>query len=145
MYIEVATAVTEELYRSLQKLIPQLTTNNAAPGREELAALLDSKSSKLLIARHPDEKGEIVGILTLTIYRVPTGIRSIIEDVIVDENLRRQGIGAALLSQAIELAKREGANSITLTSNPRREAANLLYQAMGFKRRETNAYYLNLK
>ena len=145
MYIEVATAVTEELYRSLQKLIPQLTTNNTAPGREELAALLDSKSSTLLIARHPDEKGEIVGILTLTIYRVPTGIRSIVEDVIVDENLRRQGIGAALLSQAIELAKREGANSITLTSNPRREAANLLYQAMGFKRRETNAYYLNLK
>ena len=145
MYIEVAFAVTEELHRSLQRLIPQLTTNNTAPGWEELAALIDSKSSTLLIARHPDEKGEIVGILTLTIYRVPTGIRSIIEDVIVDENLRRQGIGAALLSQAIELARREGANSITLTSNPRREAANLLYQSMGFKRRETNAYYLNLK
>ncbi|HET9908955.1 MAG TPA: GNAT family N-acetyltransferase [Anaerolineales bacterium] len=145
MYIEVASAVTEELHRSLQRLIPQLTTNNTAPGWEELASLIDSKSSTLLLARHPGENGEIVGILTLTIYRVPTGIRSIIEDVIVDENLRRQGIGAALLSQAIELARREGANSITLTSNPRREAANLLYQSMGFKRRETNAYYLNLK
>jgi ribosomal protein S18 acetylase RimI-like enzyme len=145
MYIEVASDVTEELYRSLQRLIPQLTTNNTAPGWDELTTLLNSKSSTLLIARHPDEKGDIVGILTLAIYRVPTGIRSVIEDVVVDEKVRKQGIGEALLLHAIELAKEAGASGVALTSNPRRGAANALYQSIGFKRRETNAYYLNLK
>jgi ribosomal protein S18 acetylase RimI-like enzyme len=145
MYIEVASDVTEELYRSLQRLIPQLTTNNTAPGWDELTTLLNSKSSTLLIARQPDEKGNIVGILTLAIYRVPTGIRSVIEDVVVDEKVRRQGIGEALLLHAIELAKEAGASGVALTSNRRREAANALYQSIGFKRRETNAYYLNLK
>jgi ribosomal protein S18 acetylase RimI-like enzyme len=145
MYIEVASDVTEELYRSLQRLIPQLTTNNTAPGWDELTTLLNSKSSTLLIARHPDEKGDIVGILTLAIYRVPTGIRSVIEDVVVDEKVRKQGIGEALLLHAIELAKEAGASGVALTSNPKREAANALYQSIGFKRRETNAYYLNLK
>lgn len=145
MNIEVASDVTEELYRSLQRLIPQLTTNNAAPSWDELTTLLNSKSSTLLIARHPAEKGDIVGILTLAIYRVPTGIRSVIEDVVVDEKVRKQGIGEALLLHAIELAKEAGASGVALTSNPRREAANALYQSIGFKRRETNAYYLNLK
>ena len=70
MYIEKASKTTEELYRALQRLIPQLTTNNPAPDWDELDALVHSESATLLIARHPDEKGEILGILTLTIYRV---------------------------------------------------------------------------
>ena len=145
MYIEKASKSTEELYIALQRLVPQLTINNAAPGWDELDSLVNSKSSTLLIARHPDEKGDIVGILTLAIYRVPTGIRSVIEDVVVDEKVRKRGIGEALLLHAIELAKEAGASGVALTSNPRREAANALYQSTGFKRRETNAYYLNLK
>ena len=81
----------------------------------------------------------------MAIYRVPTGIRSVIEDVVVDEKVRQQGIGEALLRHAIELAREAGASGVALTSNPRREAANALYQSIGFKRRETNAYYLTLK
>ena len=145
MYIEIASDATEELHRSLQRLIPQLTTNNTAPSWDELTTLLNSNSSTLLIARHPDDKGDIVGILTLAIYRVPTGIRSVIEDVVVDEKVRQQGIGEALLRHAIELAREAGASGVALTSNPRREAANALYQSIGFRRRETNAYYLDLK
>lgn len=144
MYIEKASKITEELYTALQRLIPQLT-NNPAPNWYELDSLVNSQSSTLLIARHPDEKGEIAGILTLTIYRVPTGLRSVLEDVVVDEKARRQGVGEALVLHAIELAREAGASGVTLTSNPRREAANGLYQSLGFQRRETNAYYLKLK
>jgi ribosomal protein S18 acetylase RimI-like enzyme len=86
-----------------------------------------------------------VGILCLTIYRVPTGLRSIIEDVIVDESARRQGIGAALMRYAIELAREAGAEGVSLTSNPQREAANQLYQSMGFALRKTNPYFYKLK
>ena len=145
MYIEKVSKITEELYTVLQRLIPQLTTNNPAPSWDDLDSLVNSQESTLLIARYPNQKGEIVGILTLTVYRVPTGLRSIVEDVVVDEKARRQGVGEALLLHAIELAKEAGASGVALTSNPRREAANRLYQSLGFQRRETNAYYLKLK
>jgi ribosomal protein S18 acetylase RimI-like enzyme len=86
-----------------------------------------------------------VGILCLTVYRVPTGVRSIIEDVIVDESMRRRGIGEALVRRALELAREAGADGVSLTSNPKREAANQLYQSMGFQLRQTNPYFYKLK
>lgn len=145
MYIGKVSSVTEELHNALQRLIPQLTIHKSAPDRDELTALVNSESSALLIARYPDEESDIAGILTLVTYRAPTGLRSIVEDVVVDEKMRGQGIGEALMFHAIELAREAGASGVSLTSNPRREAANHLYQSIGFKRRETNAYYFNLK
>ena len=126
-------------------MVPQLGAHKSILALGDLNALIRSESSTLLIARHSDEKSEIVGMLTLTIYRVPTGIRSIVEDVIVDEKFRRRGIAQALLSHAIHMAKDAGADGVSLTSNPGRTAANQLYQAMGFEKRETNAYFYKLQ
>jgi len=145
MHIEKVSEVTEELLDALQRLIPQLSAHKAAPTLDELTALTNSQSSTLLIARVSDEKSSIVGMLTLAIYRVPTGIRSIIEDVVVDESMRRRGIAEALMRRAIELAREARASGMSLTSNSQRAAANHLYQSMGFKRRETNAYSYDLK
>jgi ribosomal protein S18 acetylase RimI-like enzyme len=145
MYIGKAFEVTQELYEALQRLIPQLGAHKVPPTLDELNELVKSDSSTLLVAREPDENSPIVGILSLTIYRVPTGMRSIIEDVIVDENMRRRGIGETLVRHAIELAREAGANGVSLTSNPRREAANRLYQTIGFELRQTNPYFYRLK
>ena len=145
MYLEKVSEVTDELLNALRRLIPQLSAHKTAPTRDELTELVNSESSTLLIARVPDEKSAIVGMLTLAIYRVPTGIRSIVEDVVVDESMRRRGIAEALLRRAIELAREARAGGVALTSNSRRAAANHLYQSMGFKRRETNAYSYDLK
>ena len=138
MQIEVVTRADEELFEAFQRLVPQLTNNNPPPSLDELTALVQEASSTLLAARN--ESGQIIGALNLTIYRVPTGIRSIIEDVIVDLSARGQGVGEALMQKAIEIAKEKGAANITLTSNPIRMAANSLYLKMGFKKRDTNAY-----
>lgn len=145
MQIEQVTAATGELWEAFQRLVPQLTSNNPPPTREDLAALVNSESAVLLVARLPDQRGPIVGAASLTIYRVPTGIRAIIEDVIVDESARGQGIGEALVHRLLEIAKDRGAKGVSLTSNPKREAANRLYQRMGFTRRETNAYYYRFR
>ena len=145
MYIGKVSSVTEELHNAFQRLIPQLTIHKLAPDQDALTALVNSESSTLLIARYPDQESDIAGILTLVIYRVPTGLRCLVEDVVVDEKMRGQGIGEALMLHAIELAREAGASGMSLTSNPRREVANHLYQSIGFKRRETNAYYFNLK
>jgi len=142
MQVEIATTADEELYQAFQRLVPQLTENNPPPSLDDLKALVRDSSSTLLVARN--ERGEIVGALTLAVYHVPTGIRSIIEDVIVDKSARGQGIGKALMRCAIDLAGEKGAKNISLTSNLTREAANKLYQRMGFTKRETNLYQIKL-
>ena len=142
MQIDVVTRADDDLYKAFQRLVPQLTDNNPPPSLNDLADLVRDASSTLIVARN--EQGKIVGALTLTVYHVPTGIRSIIEDVIVDHSARGQGIGEALMQRAIEIAREKGAGNISLTSNPMREAANRLYLRVGFKKRETNAYQMKL-
>jgi len=145
MFIEKVSGLTEEVYTAVSLLIPQLGAHKANPTWDELNALIRSETSILLTARYPDEAGQIAGMLTLTIYRVPTGTRSIVEDVIVDEKMRRQGIADALMRYAIELARKGGADVMTLSSNHTREAANKLYQSMGFQKRDTNSYIYKLR
>jgi ribosomal protein S18 acetylase RimI-like enzyme len=98
----------------------------------------------MFIARSVDT-GQIIGSLTLALFRIPTGMRAWIEDVVVDEAARGQGVGAALNHAALERARREGARTVDLTSRPTREAANRLYKRLGFVQRETNVYRFSLK
>ena len=144
MYIEKVVDVTDEVFGAVLRLIPHLTSNKSLPTRDEIVSLIQSESSTLWLARYPDQNGEITGVLTIAIYRVPTGLRSIVEDVVVHPDYRRLGIAQGLLRAAIQSAREAGANGVALTSNPKREAANLLYQSMGFERRETNSYFYRL-
>ena len=84
--------------------------------------------------------GAIVGSLTLAFYRIPTGLKAWIEDVVVDDAVRGRGVGAALNQAALAEARRRGAKDVSLTSRPSREAANRLYLRLGFVARETNMY-----
>ena len=145
MYIGPVLEVTDEIQKALERLIPQLGAHKIPPTREELNKLVTSESSTLLVARQSKKEDPVVGVLCLTIYQVPTGLRSIIEDVIVDERARRQGIGEALVRHAIDLAREAGADGVSLTSNPQREAANKLYKSIGFELRKTNPYFYKLK
>jgi len=135
-----ATQVTEELYRACQNLVPQLTSNNPPPSLEDLGLLIASATSCLYVARHLDFDNEIIGIATLAFYRVPTGLRAYIEDVVVDERARGRRIGEALTQACLDQAQQAGAAQVMLTSNPSRVAANRLYQRMGFELRKTNIY-----
>jgi ribosomal protein S18 acetylase RimI-like enzyme len=142
--IEKVNQATLELLQALLRLVPQLTSSNPPPTPDELEALLRSDSSQLLIARN-GPGGEIVGMATLVLYRVPTGLRGYIEDVVVDEQARGQGIGEALTRACLEAAQKAGAPQVGLTSHPGRIAANALYQKMGFTQRNTNVYRYEFK
>lgn len=141
--IEVAKQVTPELVAAFARLIPQLSSSNAPPTDRELAAIITSRSSVLFIAR--DDSDEIVGSLTLVLFRIPTGLRAWIEDVVVDESARGQGVGQKLNEAALDYARTSGVATVDLTSRPSREAANRLYVRMGFKLRETNCYRYELE
>ncbi len=137
--------MTEELYKACQRLVPQLTHNHPPPTREQLAQMLTSPSSFLFLARHRDFGEEIIGMATLVLYYVPTGLRGYIEDMVVDEKARGRQIGDALTRACLEKAEHSGAPQVMLTSNPGRVAANRLYQRMGFELRKTNVYRYSLK
>lgn len=141
MQIVVAEAVSDELVEAVASLLPQLSSASP-PSAPELAAIVDSPTTSLLIARDGDA---VLGTLTLAVFRIPTGVRAWIEDVVVDEAARGRGIGEALTLRAVELARQAGARSVELTSRPAREAANRLYRRLGFEERETNILRLTLE
>lgn len=143
MTVEVVAAdvVDDELVTRFASLIPQLSSSSPPPTPDELAQIVASPDSVLYLARID---GCIVGSLTLAFYRIPTGLKAWIEDVVVDQSARGQGVGEALNRAAIDEARRRGAKHVSLTSRPSREAANRLYQRLGFKAYETNIYRLNL-
>jgi ribosomal protein S18 acetylase RimI-like enzyme len=134
--------ITPELLTAFERLIPQLT-KAAVPTPAELQNLIDSPSI-LIIARSPGADGEIVGAGALGVFRTPSGVHAHVEDVIVDEAMRGQGIGEALVNRLLQIAREMGLNGVSLTCNPRRVAANALYQKMGFKKWETNVYWYEL-
>ena len=136
--IRVADNADAEIVEAYQKLTPQLSSSSPAPTKDELAAIIQSDSATVLVAE--DESGTILGSMTLVVFRIPTGVRAWIEDVVVDTEARGMGIGQALNEYAIQLAEQAGAKTIDLTSRPSRESANRLYQRLGFVARETNVY-----
>jgi ribosomal protein S18 acetylase RimI-like enzyme len=133
-------AVSGEAVEAFARLVPQLSRTAPPPSRAELEEVVAGET--LLVAH--DDGGEIVGALTLVCYRIPTGLRARIEDVVVDASARGRGIGKALTLEAIAIARDAGARSVELTSHPSREAANRLYRRLGFEPRETNVYRLEL-
>jgi ribosomal protein S18 acetylase RimI-like enzyme len=136
--VEIAREATDELVAAFARLLPQLSTSSPPVTREALAEIVASPATVLLVAR--GDGGTVLGSLTLVLFRIPTGIRAWIEDVVVDGDARGQGVGEALNRYAIDVAAERGARSVDLTSRPSREAANRLYHRLGFEPRDTNVY-----
>ncbi len=140
-----AVEVTPELVAAFERLIPQLSSSNSAPTETELAAICESEASVLLIAVDRESDDRVLGSLTLAWFRIPTGVRAWIEDVVVDEEARGHGVGELLNRAALDRARELGAKTVDLTSRPSREAANRLYQRIGFVARDTNVYRYDLE
>ena len=136
--VEIATEVTDELVEAFARLIPQLSRSSPAPDAAVLDEIISSPATNLLVARGDDRA--VLGGLTLVLFRIPTGLRAWIEDVVVDADARGQGVGEALNRHALDLAAHHGARSVDLTSRTSREAANRLYRRLGFEQRDTNVY-----
>jgi ribosomal protein S18 acetylase RimI-like enzyme len=139
--IRAANDVDEALVEAFARLIPQLSSSSPPPTAVELEDIVACPESDLFVA---ELDGRIVGALTLATYRIPTGLKAWIEDVVVDEAARGHGVGEALNQAALESARARGAKHVSLTSRPSRGAANRLYQRIGFDPYETNLYRYSL-
>ena len=135
-----ATSVDDELIAAMGSLVRQLSTSASAPTVEEIREIIESPCTTLLVARDYSMTGRIIGMLTLVVFRIPTGVRAWIEDVAVDAAARGKGVGEALSREALRVALAHGARTVELSSRPSREAANRLYRRLGFVPRDTNVY-----
>ena len=135
--VSIATSATPALVAAFAHLVPQLSKSSPPPNAAEVAEMIAAGATDVLIATDGDE---ILGALTLVIFRIPTGVRAWIEDVVVDSAARGRGVGEALNLRAIDIARARGAVTVDLTSRPAREVANRLYQRLGFVKRDTNVY-----
>jgi ribosomal protein S18 acetylase RimI-like enzyme len=135
--VEIVEVVDDELLTAFDRLIPQLSSSSPPPSPEHLAEMVGNDQTVLFVAR---VDGEIVGSLTLAFYRIPTGLKAWIEDVVVAESARGLGVGVALSEAALVEARGRDAKDVNLSSRPAREAANRLYLQLGFHVRDTNMY-----
>ena len=144
--VKAATEVDDGLVKAFSRLIPQLSSSSQPPTAAELLSIIDNPNSVLFIAEldGEDDARSVVGSLTLAFYRIPTGLKAWIEDVVVDESARGLGVGEALNVAAIDESRQRGAKNVSLTSRSSREAANRLYQRLGFEPYETNLYRFGL-
>jgi len=126
-----------EAFEAVQKYTRILTDDTFILGEDYFRQIIESDNSHLFLAFSGDD---ITGMLTLAVYKSPTGTKAWIEDVVVNNNYRGQGIGRRIVLHAIDFAKTSGADILMLTSNPARIAANKLYQTLGFEQKETNVY-----
>lgn len=143
MEIERLTELSDEITESLGKLMIQLSPDCKLLTKAYLQEILDLPNVFLFLARQEEQ---IIGTFTLVLYKIPTGAKASIEDVVVDANRRGQKIGENMIRFAIEYANTQlGVTKVDLTSSPSRIAANALYQKIGFVKRETNVYRFELK
>lgn len=136
--VAAVVSVDAELVEAFARLLPQLSRSSPPLGELELTEMVEASGTHLLVAR--DDDGRIIGTLTLVVFRIPTGVRAWIEDVVVDEEARGRGVGEELTRRALSIAGQAGARTVDLTSRPTREAANRLYRRLGFEPRETNVW-----
>jgi len=130
----------DDALTALNRLLPQLSSTAKALEIGDLEEIVAADTT--LFLAYLDEIA--VGTLSLIFYRTPSGLRSRIEDVVIDRSARGHGLGRALTRAAVEAARRRGARSIDLTSRPSRVAANELYKSEGFQLRESASYRLSL-
>ena len=139
--VEPLRTVDDDVVEAFARLVPQLSSSSPAPDEAELKAIVTSDGTVIFVARLD---GRIVGSLTFVTFRIPTGMKAWIEDVVVDESVRGRGVGELLNRAALGEARRRSIDSVSLTSRPSRDAANRLYQRIGFEPRDTNVYRYRL-
>lgn len=141
MQIRELDSVDNATVEAFKRLITQLNPTSSVPQKEDLEAIINSNETFLFVG---EKDGEIIGTTSLVFYKIPTGKKAWIEDVVVDNEHLGNGYGKELMQFAIEFARNNGARKLNLTSNPSRIAANAMYVNLGFEVYDTNMYRLDL-
>ena len=131
---------TQAQFEDLKQLMSELSDRVNFTQTDLMLVLKDSNCHLYVIL----DSERIVGCATLCVFHSPTGTKASIEDVVVSSTYRGQHLGKQLMEYVLDQAKAYAPIELHLTSNPIRVAANKLYQALGFQKKETNCYQMSI-
>lgn len=141
---------TQTQFEDLRTLMTELT-DRASLGETGLMNVMKDGNCHLYVMidtdtpnSSPKREGRIIGCATLCVFHSPTGAKASIEDVVVSSAYRGQHLGRRLMEHVLDQARLLAPIELHLTSNPKRIAANQLYQSLGFQRKETNCYRMTI-
>jgi ribosomal protein S18 acetylase RimI-like enzyme len=137
--VEVVRDATDDVVSAFSRLLPQLSRSALPLDEPAVSRMLNHDANTVFVAR---VEGEIVGMLTLVMVPIPSGLRARIEDVVVDGTARGKGVATALTVAALDAAQVARARTVDLTSRPERDAAGRLYERLGFRERDSRVYRL---
>jgi len=118
---------------SIIRLLKLIPANHELGEGDIQAARLRFRESTSLDVLVAETLGEIVGFLVLSYVSALTGLRAWIDDIAVDPQRRRQGIGQALVEAAIQRASRRGATHLFMDTSRGNPDAQRFYRACGFE------------
>jgi len=78
MKIEQLKEYSDELMAVIVRLLPQLTNFSPIPSKKEVVDIFENPGTTIWVLK--DDQQKIAGMLTLVIYKTPTGYAGIIED-----------------------------------------------------------------
>ncbi len=121
-----------ELYKQLSTTIVQLS----------LKKILEDKDNIVFVLCK--EENQIVGIAMMAMYKVISGHKGMVEDVVVDQGQRGKGIGRKLMEKLLEEGKNKNLDEILLFTGHHRTPAIALYKSLGFQLKNSGLYRLVL-
>ena len=96
-----------------------------------------SNNESVIFAAVDSENGETTPAGFTQLYPLYSSVRVqknwILNDLYVEADYRKQGIGSKLIEAAMHFAKEQGATFIQLETMPENTTAQRLYEAIGFK------------
>lgn len=133
------TKLSDRAVNDLNKLVAQLSRHPKVMERGHFQRLLDEAA--LFVARDGER---IVGCVEVVVEVVPSKVKGWLEELMVDDEYRGRGIARELVQMAVDYAGQTGCVHLNLTSGEDRGVAHSVYEALGFYRRESAVYRLDL-
>lgn len=124
--------------KRIKELVYQLDSSARVNEQSIYKAVLNGFISKRY------DKKKLVGMGWIFSRQTMLRKQAVVEDLIVDETYRGKGLGISIMKELMQWAKSVGCDTIELTTNPKRIAANDLYKKLGFWLHPTNHYLYNL-
>jgi phosphinothricin acetyltransferase len=127
--------VTPDLQKKVSALYKQLNATNKQRPLSEIFA--ENNNVAFVVCKEGDT---LIGTALLSTYKVISGYRGLVEDVVVDSQFRGQGIGRKMMEKLLEKAKKIGLDEVLLFTGHHRKAAIKLYTGLGFELRKSGVY-----
>ena len=131
--IERITSVDDDVVEAAKRLSSQLNSSNQVTvSREYLETITENPDNYWLMARRESD-ARFIGMASLFIMRLPTNVRSFLENIVVDEDSRGQGVGIALSMRAFEIADSQNVNTLRAQAGTQNGVSRSMLQKAGFK------------